>query len=139
MDLLRTKASSADRDYLCEEIAEALRRKIVVIPVRVGREGQLPPLPHTNHPEIRDLVQYQKRDVTYEHFGRDASALVDAITTVRRHLGLGQYDALQEIQKVGLQVLRIVRRRQTIDAGGSILACEPVIANATKARTAKLW
>ena len=88
MDLLKTRALSDDRDYVREEIAEALRRKIVVIPVRVGREGQLPPLPRADDlpSEIRDLVHYQKHDVTYEHFRRDASALVDAITTVRRHV-----------------------------------------------------
>jgi formylglycine-generating enzyme required for sulfatase activity len=88
MDLLTAKAPSGDRDYVREEITEALRRKIVVIPVRVGREGQLPPLPRADElpPEIRALVHYQKHDVTYEHFRRDASALVDAITTVRRHV-----------------------------------------------------
>jgi formylglycine-generating enzyme required for sulfatase activity len=88
MDLLKTKASSGDRDYVREEIAEALRRRIVVIPVRVGREGQLPPLPIAQELplEIRDLVHYQKHDVIYEQFGRDANALVDAITAVRRHL-----------------------------------------------------
>jgi hypothetical protein len=88
MELLRTRASSGDRDYVREEIAEALRRKIVVIPVRVGRDGQLPALPRADDlpPEIRDLVHYQKHDVTYEHFGRDASALVGAITAVRRHV-----------------------------------------------------
>src|SRR5262249_44406678 len=58
------------------------------IPVRVGREGQLPPLPRIDDlpSEIRDLVHYQKHDVTYEHFRRDTSALVDAITAVRRHV-----------------------------------------------------
>jgi hypothetical protein len=88
MDLLKTKTSSDDRDYVREEIAEALRRKIVVIPVRVGREGQLPPLPRALElpPDIRDLVHYQKHDVTYEHLHRDASALANAVTTVRRHV-----------------------------------------------------
>jgi hypothetical protein len=54
MDLLRTKASGDDRDYVCEEIGEALRRKIVVIPVRVGRKGRLAPLPRVDElpPEI---------------------------------------------------------------------------------------
>src|SRR6516225_7127075 len=44
LELLKIKASRGDRDYVREEIASALRRKIVVIPVRVGRENQLPPL-----------------------------------------------------------------------------------------------
>lgn len=88
MDLLKAKAASGDRDYVREEIAEALKRKIVVIPVRIGREGQLPALPRVDEltPEIRDLVHYQKHDVSYEQFGRDANALVDAITAVRRRL-----------------------------------------------------
>src|SRR5262249_39814215 len=88
MDLLKAKSSSGDRDYVREEIAEALRRKIVVIPVRVGREGQLPPLPRLDElpHEIRDLVHYQKHDVTYEQFRRDTNALVDAIIAVRRHV-----------------------------------------------------
>jgi hypothetical protein len=53
MDLLKTKASGGDRDYVREEIAAALNRKIVVIPVRVGREGQLLPLPR-QRPTLRD-------------------------------------------------------------------------------------
>jgi formylglycine-generating enzyme required for sulfatase activity len=91
MDLLRTKVSSGDRDYVREEIAEAVRRKIVVIPVRVGREGQFPPLPRSDElpHEIRDLVHYQKHDITYEQFRRDAGALIDAITAVRRHVRHG--------------------------------------------------
>lgn len=88
MDLLRAKAASGDRDYVREEIAEALKRKIVVIPVRIGREGQLPPLPRVDEliPEIQDLVHYQKHDVSYERFGRDAEELIAAIVTVRRRL-----------------------------------------------------
>ena len=88
MDLLKAKAASGGRDYVREEIAEALKRKIAVIPVRIGREGQLPALPRADElaPEIRDLVHYQKHDVSYEQFGRDANALVDAITAVRRRL-----------------------------------------------------
>ena len=45
MDLLKAKASSGERDYVREETAAALERRIVVIPVRVGRDGQLTPLP----------------------------------------------------------------------------------------------
>jgi hypothetical protein len=45
MELLKAKITSGERDHVREEIAAALQRRIVVIPVRVGREGQLPPLP----------------------------------------------------------------------------------------------
>ncbi len=88
MDLLEARAASGERDYVCEEISEALKRKIAVIPVRVGRDGQLAPLPRTDDlpPAIADLVHYQKHDVTHEHFGRDSGALADAIVAVRRHL-----------------------------------------------------
>src|SRR5262245_16220087 len=50
MDMLKSKyVMSGSRDYVREEIAQALKRKIVVVPVRVGREGQLPPLPRAKH------------------------------------------------------------------------------------------
>ena len=45
MELLRTKTDGGERDYVREEIAAALRRAIAVIPVRAGREGQMPSLP----------------------------------------------------------------------------------------------
>ena len=89
MDLLKAKASSGERDYVREEIAAALERRIVVIPVRVGRDGQLTPLPRVDDlapAGIADLVHYQKHDVTHENFGRDIGALADAITVVRRRL-----------------------------------------------------
>ena len=86
MDLLKTKASGGDRDYVREEIAAALKRNIVVIPVRVGREGSMPALPRPDDlPEdICDLVHYQKQDVAHERFGRDAAELIAAIIGVRR-------------------------------------------------------
>lgn len=86
MDLFTARMQSGDRDYVREEIAAALARKIVVIPVRVGREGQMPPLPRSESlPEdIRELVLYQKHDVAHERFGRDIADLVQAIVTVRR-------------------------------------------------------
>jgi len=86
MDLLKAKISSGERDYVREEIAAALQRRIVVVPARVGREGQLPPLPRAEDlpADIRDLVLYQKQDVTHERFGRDIGELIEAITVVRR-------------------------------------------------------
>jgi formylglycine-generating enzyme required for sulfatase activity len=99
LDLLKAKAASGERDYVCEEISEALSRKIAVIPVRVGRDGQLAPLPRTDDlpPAIRDLVHYQKHDVTHEHFGRDSSALAEAIVAVRRHLRPTGANAVQHV------------------------------------------
>src|SRR5262249_20272605 len=85
-ELLKGRLASGERDYVREEIAEALRRRIVVIPARVGREGQMPALPRPDElPEdIRDLVLYQKHDVTHERFRRDITDLCEAITKVRR-------------------------------------------------------
>ena len=87
MELLRLRSGGSERDYVHEEIAEALKRKIVVIPVRVGREGQMPPLPNSGElPEdIRDLVRYQKHDVAHERFNRDITDLVAAIHAVQGH------------------------------------------------------
>jgi hypothetical protein len=86
MEVLKAKSASGERDYVREEIGEALKRRIVVIPVRVGRDGQMPPLPKADDlpPEIRDLVHYQKHDIVHEHFGRDIAALISAIRVVRK-------------------------------------------------------
>jgi hypothetical protein len=85
-DLLQARIASNDRDYVREEVAEALRRKIAVIPMRVGREGHLGQLPRAEAlpPEIRDLPLYQKHDVTHENFARDIESLSDAIAQIRR-------------------------------------------------------
>lgn len=86
LELLKARAASGERDYVREEIAEALNRKLTVIPVRVGREGSMPALPRRDElPEdIRDLVLYQKHDVAHERFGRDIAELIEAVTTIRR-------------------------------------------------------
>lgn len=85
----RTAAIEADpneRDYVRQEIAAALKRGIVVIPVRVGRDGKLPPLPRASElpADICDLVAHQKHDVRHETHGRDVADLIEAIRTVRR-------------------------------------------------------
>ncbi|MDZ4841688.1 MAG: SUMF1/EgtB/PvdO family nonheme iron enzyme [Hyphomicrobium aestuarii] len=74
------------RDYVREEIAAALKRSIVVIPVRVGRDGALASLPRPSElpDDIRALVAHQKHDVTHERFGRDVADLADAIIQVRK-------------------------------------------------------
>ncbi len=86
MEQLAARTASGERDYVREEIAAALKRRIVVIPVRVGREGQMPPLPRAGDlpDDIRDLVHYQKQDVAHERFGRDIAELVSAIRLVRQ-------------------------------------------------------
>ena len=85
MELLKARIVSEERDYIREEISAALKRGIIVIPVRIGREGHMAPLPRPEElPEdIRDLVLYQKHDIAHEHFGRDMAELSEAITKVR--------------------------------------------------------
>jgi hypothetical protein len=85
MRLLKAKSASGERDYVREEIASALERKIVLVPVRVGPKDHLPPLPRARDlPEdIRELVLHQKHDVTHEQFSRDITELSEAIVDVR--------------------------------------------------------
>jgi hypothetical protein len=85
-ELLNERAAAGERDYVRLEIGEALKRGIVVIPVRVGLENQMRPLPREEElpADIRDLVLYQKHDVAHERFGRDLAELIEAIVAVRR-------------------------------------------------------
>src|SRR5262249_43919676 len=89
---LNGRLATRERDYVREEIAGAIRRRIVIIPALVGREGRLPQMPRPDQlpDDIRDLVSYQKHDVVHEHFGRDIAALIDAIVRVRKSQGTGR-------------------------------------------------
>jgi hypothetical protein len=86
MDLLTAHRRAGGRDYVREEIGGALRRQIAVIPVLVGREGQLPLLPRPEDlpAELRDLLLFQKHGVAHETFGRDADQLNAAIGNILR-------------------------------------------------------
>jgi S1-C subfamily serine protease len=86
MEGLAEKTRDEERDYVRAEIAAALKRQIVVIPVLTGQEGQMPALPRASElPEdIRDLVLYQKHSVTHESFGRNIDDLITAINTVQQ-------------------------------------------------------
>jgi TPR repeat protein len=86
MELLADHARGGNRDFVHDEIAAALKRDIVVIPVLIGREGHMPSLPRQDDlpKDIRDLVQYQKHSIAHESFGRDAGDLIAAIKSVLR-------------------------------------------------------
>jgi len=86
MDLLSEYARHGKRDYVRDEIAAALQRDIIVIPVMMGREANMPPLPLAEDlPEnIRDLVLYQKHNIAHESFGRDAAHLIAALQSLLR-------------------------------------------------------
>jgi formylglycine-generating enzyme required for sulfatase activity len=108
IELLQTKRKSDDeRDYGREEIAEALKRDVVVIPVRVGREGRMSPLPRSVDlpPDIRDLVHYQKHDVSHEHFGQNIQSLVTAIRSVRKSKQSGTPWGRIAVAAIGLIVI----------------------------------
>jgi hypothetical protein len=82
MELLAERQSSGEHDYVREEIAGALKRGIVVIPVLVEQT----PLPRADalSEDIRHLVLHQKHVVTHEQFGRDVAGLVEAIRFPRK-------------------------------------------------------
>jgi TIR domain len=86
MDLLSEYAQHGKRDYVRDEIAAALQRDIIVIPVMMGREANMPSLPLAEElPEnIRDLVLYQKHNIAHERFGRDADHLIAALQSLLR-------------------------------------------------------
>jgi hypothetical protein len=86
MELLSDYAQRSKRDYVRDEIEAALKRDIIVIPVMIGREANMPPLPLVDDlPEnIRDLLLYQKHNIAHETFDRDAADLVSALKTVLR-------------------------------------------------------
>ena len=76
-ELLTGRQASGERDFVCEEIAGALQRGIVVIPVLIERT----PLPLVNAlPEsIRDLAWHQAHEIAHARFGRDADELIEAV------------------------------------------------------------
>ena len=84
VEILSDYVQCSKRDYVRDEIAAALRRDIIVIPVMIGREANMPPLPLADDlPEnIRELVLYQKHNIAHETFGRDAAELVAALKVV---------------------------------------------------------
>jgi TIR domain/PAN domain len=97
MDLLSEYAQHGKRDYVQDEIAAALQRDIIVIPVMMGRESNMPSLPLAKElPEnIRDLLLYQKHNIAHESFGRDAAHLIAALQSLlRKRRGPGHWRAI---------------------------------------------
>jgi tetratricopeptide (TPR) repeat protein len=82
MELLAERQASGERDYVRQEIAGALQRGIVAIPVLIERTA--PPRAAELPEDIRDLVLHHKHVVTHEQFGRDVVGLVAAIKIGRK-------------------------------------------------------
>ena len=77
MEHFEARQASGERDYVREEIAGALARGTLVIPVLI--EGTSLPREDTLPDDIRPLVLHQKHDLTHESFGQDVDELVAII------------------------------------------------------------
>lgn len=83
MELLEKREREGEHDYVRQELATALKRNMVVIPVlaegaRLPRSASLPP-------DISAVAMHQKQEVTHERFVHDVNDLIRAI-----RLGTGQ-------------------------------------------------
>ncbi len=121
-ELMKARTESGERDYVREEIAEALKRRIAVVPVRVGREGSMPALPRPEDlPEdIRELVLYQKHDVAHERFGRDMAELIAAIVALRKATAGGQQGPARPMGKIALAVLGLAMLAGAVSYAGGL-------------------
>lgn len=72
-------------DFVRKEIAAALARGILVVPVTLER--CFLPRPNQLPDDVAAFVMHQKHDVSHESFARDMTALVDAIKTARKQGG----------------------------------------------------
>lgn len=81
LQALQQREQSGQTDFVLEEIKEALRLNLTVIPVLVDG-AEFPDetvLPH----EIRPVARWQSHEVRNTSFRRDAGDLIDAIHTIR--------------------------------------------------------
>jgi predicted NACHT family NTPase len=123
LDLLHQRHADRELDYVRAEISAALQRGITVIPVRVGREGNMPRLPRPEElPEdIRSLAFYQKHDVVHERFRRDMADLIQAIVGLKkRETAVGDRAAVG--LKIGRWNRRAVLKRVGYGVGGTVAA-----------------
>ena len=112
-ELFEARAASGQRDYVREEIAAALARKIVVIPVPMDRAAL--PQEESLPPDIRELVLYHKQDVAHESFGRDVQALVSAIDAHRQaqaNKAAGAARLAREREQAEIEAARRARQKR---------------------------
>ncbi len=82
LEILNARIASKERDYVREEIAAALKRGAIVIPVLVD-EAALPS-PDDLPEDVRELVLYQAHAISHTRFGRDVDELVSGIKANRK-------------------------------------------------------
>jgi len=115
MELLEKRESEGEHDYVRQELATALKRNMVVIPVlaegaRLPRNASLPS-------DISAIVMHQKQEVSHERFAHDVNDLVRAI-----RLGAGQSEGSKWRYWAGAAaVIAIAAVSVTFYVGGSAL------------------
>lgn len=109
LELLDARTANGDRDYVKEEIATALERRIIVVPLLVA--GASLPSAAQLPSELHALVARQTHKLVHESTKRDISDLVTAIDTLRE--------------------------RQRGEAGAALLATSP--APGASARGMTIW
>ncbi len=121
LSLLEARMASGERDFVREEIGEALAAGIAVIPVLMDRA----PMPKAaSLPEdIRELTLYHKHDIAYESFGRDVAALIEAIETHRHRLARARMAA---------EAARLAAEKEREAREAARLACEQEAAQAAR-------
>ncbi len=113
LEILKERLTGKTHDYVQAEIAAALARNIIVIPVLVERAT----LPNDDAlPEnIRELVLHQKYEIAHERFGRDVEDLVAQIRTCRRMMGTAPAGTWSSLRVVGAGLAALI-------FGGGVLA-----------------
>ena len=145
VELFKARQAAGERDFVLEEVASALQRGVVVMPVLVERT----PMPRGEDlpEEIRELALHQKHTVAHESFGRDIAGLVEAIRKIhkRPHLqrplsnpAMAAAAALVLIagallwSRVNFSNVQSVTARSTLDAASTLKADDDEFATASR-------
>jgi hypothetical protein len=113
LELLAERQASGERDYVREEIAGALQRGIVVIPVLIERTPltRAEALPE----DIRDLALHQTHEVAHVRFGRDVAELKEAIRLARKAARAEAGNGVATVRWVGAVALAALVSDPTYD------------------------
>ena len=80
LETLRAQEHASERDFVRHEISLALARGLPIIPIMIDGTPLPPAL--TLPEDIRQLVYYQKYDLSHEHFGRDIGELISNLQSL---------------------------------------------------------